>query len=355
MSTTTESDTNVPNSKYKEVSRACRDTQRDVTQAFLNMEYPPQTGGEIYSSNNFKAYQYDDGSGRVRHYRTTETIRTRNGLIITNLQCYSAGFAHCSQPRGSQRDGTLPLSLIRRLLPSEFDQYDIRSVNDGLVELPDGYQIYVGEDETSNEDMRFGFLIDPDERVESAEEAEALLRPDVSSRAKRQGEWFLDPVDESEVPELPTRKCLPKAERKRKWWFERCDQNLVVGADHRVDGLQKECRECAESNWSVQANVPTARCKECHAKYLLEELTDSMIEEMYGDRYQEALDALDSHTPRDLIVDRAGNIYVRGTFRHTRNEHRMLNLGEQWYQAKTHDRDVRTVELSPGGSRVGRD
>lgn len=53
------------------------------------------------STGNFKGHQYDDGSGKLKHYRTIEAVRTLNQTVISNTQCYARGFAHCSTPHAA--------------------------------------------------------------------------------------------------------------------------------------------------------------------------------------------------------------------------------------------------------------
>lgn len=101
---------------YEETTRAKHDSQRDVTRAWCDGKLPTHnTNGEacvLYSSRNFKGYQYPDGSGKLKHYSTTEAIRTRNGLVINNLECWSKGWARCSPPARSNRDHSLPLTTL---------------------------------------------------------------------------------------------------------------------------------------------------------------------------------------------------------------------------------------------------
>lgn len=60
------------------------------------------------------------------HYRTRKAIRSRNGLIISNEQCWSRGFAHCSTPR--RTDGLAALSIVEQLADREHDAHDITQI-----------------------------------------------------------------------------------------------------------------------------------------------------------------------------------------------------------------------------------
>ena len=120
-----------PADVYEETARAKYDAQRDVTRAWCDGKLPTHnTSGMacvLYSSNNFKGYQYPDGHGKLKHYRTIEAIRTRNGLVINNTECWSKGWARCSPPTTSDRDYSLPLTTLASSSISD-DIYDIEAV-----------------------------------------------------------------------------------------------------------------------------------------------------------------------------------------------------------------------------------
>lgn len=113
---TADNGTYFPADVYEETKRASHSSQRGVTRAWCAGKLPTHhTGGEacvLYSTPNFKGYQYPDGSGKLKHYSTTEAFRTRNGLIINNTECWSKGWAHCSPPLASERDHRLPLTTL---------------------------------------------------------------------------------------------------------------------------------------------------------------------------------------------------------------------------------------------------
>lgn len=92
-------------------------TQREVTNWWCAMKVPVKTiEGRIAEfrsqTGNFRGTQYAEGHGKLKHYRTLEAIRTRNGLTITNSECFARGWAHCSPPRANQRDGSFPLTSL---------------------------------------------------------------------------------------------------------------------------------------------------------------------------------------------------------------------------------------------------
>lgn len=84
------------------------------------------------STGNFKGYQFTDGSGLLQHYSTIEAIRSREGLIVGNIECWSRGWAHCSKPRNPSCDHTLPLSSLKdHLGRHDPSLYDIESITEG--------------------------------------------------------------------------------------------------------------------------------------------------------------------------------------------------------------------------------
>lgn len=332
--------TEVPHSRYTPTSRACRDTQQDVTDAFIAGEYPIHTDGELYSSENFKAYQKTDGSGRIRHYATVETVRTRTGLIITNSQCWGGGFAHCSPPHTADRDATLPLHLIRRIVRTRgYRQYDIQGVTettDGtLVDFPEG-QVYIGTDDTQHDSStRFAFYVE--DPVDDPAEALALLRPDgISDSAKRQGEWFFDPVEiEAQNPIL---KGLSYTDTE--WDVSHTPIRAITGVDKISYGSPPEGSE-------IHPEQPIAKLPDgTRVLYRRVDKQDFISMEYKNTMYRQ-LNRMGSHEARDLLFQ-DGKLYVRGTVRHKRNEHRVLNLGETWHRAKTHNYTVMTGDTSRG-------
>ena len=85
-------------------SRASVLTQDEVAELFKEGIDDKRT-----SSDNYRS-----GNGILTHYSTIEGVRTEDGTIIENLQCWSSGFAKCSL---TGADYFLPLSTIRGLAP----------------------------------------------------------------------------------------------------------------------------------------------------------------------------------------------------------------------------------------------
>lgn len=107
-----------PCSVYQPTTRATG-TQQWVADQWASGALPTHsaTGAscKLYTSNNnFRGLQYPDGRGVLKHYSTIEAVRTLSGLVITNTECFSRGFAFCTTPRDSVcPNGKEPLPLTQ--------------------------------------------------------------------------------------------------------------------------------------------------------------------------------------------------------------------------------------------------
>jgi len=78
--------------------------------------YATRTYEKHYYRSKGEKPAYDENfrseDGILWHYSTIEALRTEDGLIINNRNCWSRGFAHCSSPPYSMIDYSLDLSII---------------------------------------------------------------------------------------------------------------------------------------------------------------------------------------------------------------------------------------------------
>ena len=400
--------------RKKPTGPKCFSTQRKVCDAWLDMTFPahnydaPKRYGEdeprfeegsaqLYSWSssrnrgmwghrqrsepqiNFEGIQYPDGSGELIHYGTTAAIRTNNGLIINNRQNWASGFATVTEPKLWERDYVLPLDGIETLMEAGEQLFDIVDVivdneswNENwngrkyrtisadepvLVLLASGDAICVGRDSTAADYNQsfFGFRIDADEvaSLRSVSDAMNLLKPDlvaaieqkgmeISEKAGdtngdniiRQGEWFLIPMPEDfDDTDVKVEKVYADAFREghRTVWtdgekkrvpFRRLNRNYEdpnLGSHIPRDKGRRvptECDECDGTSFEMDEQGYVT-CEECESDF--------------------------------------GGILVRGTFRHIRTEHDIVNLGERWHAAVTHDRDVMVFDTSAGTGSGGWD
>ena len=129
-------------------------------------------------------------NGILQHYRTIEGVRTVDGVIIENTQCWSAGFARCSITSADYR---LPLSTISGLLGGwngaeltkikiiDEEEYDV-------LFLLDGRYFLFGHDDGP-------YLVELPKACAKVTEAFESLRPTYTDeRTSRQGDLFFIPV-----------------------------------------------------------------------------------------------------------------------------------------------------------------
>jgi len=172
------------------------------------------------------------------HYRTIEAIKTKEGLIIANRQCWSAGFAYCTLPE--KVDLFLDLTSLQELLwfqPKQLANIEVLDKDERSVLLKAPALIYnwmkgvyelKGIVYVLNEVGNFAaILAKPCKTVQEAYES---MKPDLvreyerqGKTVYRQGEWFFIPFDED--PKLiQDIKSIKKA-----WFIETRDKCPVCG------------------------------------------------------------------------------------------------------------------------------
>lgn len=365
------------------------------------------------SEQNFAAYQYADGSGELVHYDRTEAIRTRSGLVLNNSQCFAKGRAHCTRP--SDYAASLPLTGVQEMLADEdvsvfdisevlYDQEqiyisgdydsetgewdysdaDVRSNGPKLKETPvvaafeDGSGLAIVYDETAQNyhEQRVGFRLTPDQvdTLRQAEDVtERLLKPVEVSKfeaeggevvgankfqfangasgyydaerlgevAVRQGEWYFIPQDEDFEPDAPVYHF-----HQRGGW----DLGPVEGLT-QVDGVPAECDACGSTIFEVDETHST--CKDCgHAHVDPSRSTNISGFEPGTEPFD--TDALGSHRPSHLAITEDGEIYVRGSVRHIRQEHPMVNFRDIWHRAVENTLDGVVFDTSTPDQVSGR-
>lgn len=360
-----------------------------------------ETGHRVTESEkNFRAVQFPDGSGAVEHYSRIESIRTRSGIYLNNRQCFAKGRAHCSKVSNRVRTRndagrvkyeeredaievySLPLNGFREMLDGEpesiYDIADVMEAEDGnrwsstkVAVLESGRGLAAVYDSTANNwhERICGFVLEPPEvaQLQRANDVEDVLRPNpvavaeasgldfvtadeysgrggtfynedlLGSAVIRQGEWYFIPMDEDWSPDTPVYHEYQRGG----WDFDHIDG--IVG----VDALPRECAECGAARFFVDA--VRATCKECgqhHSKAGGVDLTDE--DQPFPRR------PLGSHYTREVTVDEEGRIYVRGSVRHIENEHKMLNLRDQWHRAAENTKDGVVFDLSTPDRGLGR-
>jgi predicted Zn-ribbon and HTH transcriptional regulator len=136
-------------------------------------------------SNNFSSCD-----GVLTHYRTIEAIRTTDGKIIENRECWSGGFAHCSSPK--HIDAWLDLTTLnsefvlneqelRHIEILNTDQTETNRWNISIL-LRIGTRYFI-----NGFDGHARYISELSEPCETLEQAYESLRPNVIKRALWQG------------------------------------------------------------------------------------------------------------------------------------------------------------------------
>lgn len=359
---------------------------RTALQSNVRNTIEPTRISELYSSENFRAYQFKNGAGVVMHYSTREAIRLVDGTVISNSQCWSEGFAHCTSP--SDKDAVLPLQAIEAHLDDDDsvwnitdivgqpetrtndytgNTYESHKVENTAVKI-DGadnpYWVLLGRDPSIKEgNSRFTMrvsdspfarnLVGPNgvseyiernlkpievaesgyEVVSSDEYTKTRLTENERTRHKQAGgnlgepqsRWRDEPVNYQHYrANLQGKRIVRQGE----WFFiPRPNENPRNTGTHA--GSEILDNHTAVRHDSPRVPLPTA-CPYCESQ---------------------SFDLGDSET-REVICNECGNkweqpIYVRGEVKHENGDHDSINLGETWHEAVTHDRAVRVYDPEP--------
>ncbi|MFC6953756.1 hypothetical protein [Halorubellus litoreus] len=271
------------------------------------------------TSKNQTAYQYTDGTGICYHYSTICGIRTKSGLVFNNQQNYASGRVTLYSVPHRFSDGNLPLTTLREIVRgTDVDLFDITEVIEGknaeLVVFGSGREVVaIGYDATAAQgNGEFAFLLTEDEQEMVRREPDRIYDILMPVEVAR---FLNDGVKLNENPRIYGHKADGETIMRQGEHFfvpypdfEYRYADTVVGDRANPDGLEKP-----------QTNKVR-----------------------YGRRYRAHHD-LGSHIPRDYIQLTDGRRFVRGTIRHLRREHRMLNLGETWHEVFTNDREVTVI------------
>jgi hypothetical protein len=372
-------DHDVPHERYIPVNRLAYDSQDQVALAWSLGFYPATktsksedrfgrttttTRNDLYSSENFTGRQNADGSGELMHYSTREAIRTQSGLIIDNVQCWSAGFARCSTPPSSMIDYRLPLSAIENMASdqgkrveltelTEDQIIDYESSREFLIDFGD-FAIMVAEDSSAiNHGSRFACFITKDQlgsitRVQGVKER--ILKPDEVKQAERDGFMIMDsngftktrfrnPGDE--VVELEDLTFHTESYNGSEIYHNR---------KAYLPSLQGECIVRQGEYFFIPTELPDNAGDFCTEDIKLDD--DDRGIELDGSFYEiprrrSLPSILGSHNASEMKITLDGKLYVRGQVKHDTNDHNMIHLGETWHRVVTHGIPSLSVETGP--------
>lgn len=422
MSTTnSDSDSEVPHPFYTETNRKSYNSQHDVAEAWADGLYPTHNvrddgsailytgatrstdqwgrGREAYgTSNNFYGIQEADGSGVLMHYTTREAIRLVDGTIISNEQCWSAGFAHCTTPADTKF--SVPFDAVENFLDDEDTVFDIvdvwgqgdekensftgetyydKSTTNSVV-IIDGenhrYGVFLGRDQSIiNGNRNFAFRLNETELTEM-ESMEVEEIPNFSLRPPA--------VQASELRVVDSREYTKSYDYSDNEWLE---AHKEAGGKTTMVERRREKREMNMQQYraDLQGNVivrhgewffipqPDMEPEDVGNHYASEQLDSHRAERFHGARSplpEECSCGASSFeigysSPRfgseyadDITCTECGNdierrIYVHGQIRHTDNDHNAVNLGDTWHRAVQHNREVMVYDDNPVAGRRG--
>lgn len=321
---------------YTPTRRGVHDKQ-GVVHAFARKDWPThrtESAGESYrttirntpkpGTNGGRKTQHavlwPDGHGTCYHYRTLCGIHTRNGLTINNQQNWTRGQVALYIIPMSMRNYNLPLTALSEMTRgTDVNLHDITSVRTGenaeLVFFNHGELVVgIGYDKTTAQgDGQFMFTLTEDERNAISDEPDniyRLLLPAGFGRELDAGYHL------NENPRFEGIHAKPETIMRQGEHFFVPRPDL---GDYRL--LDTEVGEHADENGLEKPQSHKRR---------------------YGGGYKAHHD-LGSHAARDYLRLLDGRRFVRGTIRHIRNEHRMINLGEVWHEVFTNTREVQVV------------
>jgi len=177
-------------------------TQQEVTQIFQKLDkYPAYTKKEVRTTRGKRSYPfYTDGKGILWHYDTIQAVKTYDGKIIANRDCWSMGFAHCTLP--TQIDTFLNLTtLIRNAMVLKRGIKELRKIK--LIDIKEDTVLFrIGKRyflNASDGNQRFiAELVKPCKTIKEAYESmKPLYVKDAERRGlevKRQGDLFFIPT-----------------------------------------------------------------------------------------------------------------------------------------------------------------
>lgn len=356
MSDTAPTDgTEVPHPSYYPTGRACVDTQRTVARRWADGAWPTSTDGTVYSSENFRGIQRDDGSGVLRHYRTREAIRLADGTVIDNQQCWAEGLAHCTRP--PDVDATLPLDAVEELTDHGHRAFDIVDVLGGNARPQNTVAVFDGDG--GGEGGPYGIAVGIDPSALSRDSRYFVFRVDAEAVefARAHG---VDAMMDRELTPAPVREH---------------SMDVVHSADYAETHLEEhEARDHVEAGGRIHECEGRGRTQYCNYQSYRADLRgavivrhgefffvpDSSIDDEDVKGADGVIEPLGSHVVKDAdaqgyVEDDGGRtIVVRRRIGHRTNDHHQIHLGDTWHRVHENGVDAMTYDPNPTPSNGGR-
>lgn len=178
--------------------------------------------------SNYKSVEKFGNAGQLIHYNTTEAIRTNDGTVIANFQCWSAGFAKCSI---SGADYSLPLTTLEGVYSDDDLLLNLKVLDDNenlsatLFRVKDDYLVF-GRDLIDNS----LYMVKIPKEARTVSEALETLKPELAKNGdfQRQGDIFFVPINTEGLLFKPSLEDLENTDSHTASWYE-LERNLDEG------------------------------------------------------------------------------------------------------------------------------
>lgn len=170
--------------------------------------------------SNYKSVGRVGNSGQLIHYSTTEAIRTNDGTVIENFECWSAGWAKCSI-RGA--DYRLPISTLERVYSDDELLLELkvlefnRDLQATLFRVKDDYMLF-GTDLLDSS----LYMVKIPKEARTVSEALETLKPELAKNGdfQRQGDIFFVPINTEGLLFKPSLEDLENTDSHTASWYE---------------------------------------------------------------------------------------------------------------------------------------
>lgn len=284
------------------------------------------------STDNFRSE-----NGILWHYRTVEALKTLNGIIINNRNCWSRGFAKCTSP--PLINYSLNLSIfpfrVEKLRQLEIIDHVDKSQNDRAATLVEIDEVYL----LNAYDEGRPFVAELYGKPRTVKEAFESMKPKIVKMAqamnlgvKRQGELFFIPT------EVKTSQVTGTKKRTRKRCTRVYFQCQKCGIKTRPQIWERDPKENNDYKpwhpsfyWSKPPNV-TDQQYTCNGTS--EDMKPVFYQGWEYSPYPQIGDTRHSATRLGKYTEvrahtRMHFTVAQGIVRHS--EHSSLKLGKQWH------------------------
>ena len=272
-------------------------------------------------------------AGKLIHYSTTEGIRTFDGQVIENIQCWSAGWAKCSL---SGADYHLPISTLETIYQDK-DLLDLKVIQESeslqatLFKVKDDYLVY-GNDLIDHS----RYLVKIPTSAESVQQALDSLKPLLARNnvnVQRQGDIFFIPIDSQGILFPPKPEDLQVPDSYVATWYE-LERSLYPMREFLAKRFNIPYDDEKQSWYDIEKLVDAKlRTLKPHEIYQIElDYAKANKRKMLQKEHRNN-QILDTNHIAEHLKVLNGVTYVKGKITHGREQHTKFVL-DSWYIAK---------------------